>query len=64
VPDVQIVSYDKDGDRSLTLRHTQRRGRRLNDAAAEVVLHLRRLWGFPVRLERGKTTNPCIPLNQ
>ena len=34
VPDVQIVRYDRDGDRSLTLRHTQRRGRRLNDAAA------------------------------
>jgi len=51
VPDVQIVSFDRDGDRSLTLRHTQRRGRQLNDAAAEVVVHLRRLWGFPVSLE-------------
>ena len=58
VPDVQIVSYDKDGDRSLTLRHTQRRGRRLNDAAAEVVLHLRRLWGFPVRLETWEDDQP------
>jgi len=51
VPDVQIVRYDRDGDRSLTLRHVQRRGRPLNDAAAAVVTHLRRLWGFPVRLE-------------
>jgi stage V sporulation protein R len=51
VPDVQIVQFDRDGDRSLTLRHTQRRGRQLNDAAFEVVVHLRRLWGFPVRLE-------------
>ena len=51
VPDVQIVRYDRDGDRSLTLRHTQRRGRQLNEAASEVVVHLRRLWGFPVRLE-------------
>ena len=58
VPDVQIVRYDKDGDRSLTLRHTQRRGRRLNDAAAEVVLHLRRLWGFPVRLETWEDDQP------
>src|SRR4029453_3647726 len=46
VPDVQIVRYDRDGDRSLTLRHTQRRGRQLNEAASEVVVHLRRLWGF------------------
>jgi stage V sporulation protein R len=51
VPDVQIVHFERDGDRSLALRHTQRRGRELNDAAAEVVVHLRRLWGFPVRLE-------------
>ena len=51
MPDVQIVRYDRDGDRSLTLRHLQRRGRSLDDAAAAVVSHLRRLWGFPVRLE-------------
>jgi stage V sporulation protein R len=51
VPDVQVVRYDRDGDRSLTLRHAQRRGRSLDDAAAAVVTHLRRLWGFPVRLE-------------
>jgi len=51
VPDVQVVRFDRDGDRSLTLRHIQRRGRPLNDAAQTVVAHLRRLWGFPVRLE-------------
>jgi stage V sporulation protein R len=51
VPDVQVVRFDRDGDRSLTLRHIRRRGRPLNDAAAAVVVHLRRLWGFPVRLE-------------
>jgi stage V sporulation protein R len=51
VPDVQVARFDRDGDRSLTLRHIQRRGRPLSDAAATVVAHLRRLWGFPVRLE-------------
>ena len=51
VPDVQVVRFDRDGDRSLTLRHIRRRGRPLTDAAAEVVAHLRRLWGFGVRLE-------------
>ena len=51
VPDVQIVRYDRDGDRSLTLRHHRHRGRPLTEAAAEVVAHLRRLWGFAVLLE-------------
>ncbi len=51
VPDVQVVRFDRDGDRSLTLRHQRRRGRPLTDAATEVVKHLRRLWGFSVRLE-------------
>jgi stage V sporulation protein R len=51
VPDVQVVRFDRDGDRSLTLRHLRRRGRPLTEATAEVVVHLRRLWGFAVRLE-------------
>jgi stage V sporulation protein R len=51
VPDVQVIRYDRDGDRSLTLRHLRSRGRPLTDAAAEVVAHLRRLWGFAVLLE-------------
>jgi len=51
VPDVQVVGFDRDGDRSLTLRHHRRRGRPLAEAAADVVAHLQQLWGFPVRLE-------------
>jgi spore cortex formation protein SpoVR/YcgB (stage V sporulation) len=51
VPDVQVVRYDRDGDRSLTLRHVRRRGRPLTEAAADVVAHLRGLWGFTVRME-------------
>ena len=51
MPDVQVVRFERDGDRSLTLRHQRRRGRPLSAAADEVVAHLRRLWGFPVRLE-------------
>jgi len=39
------------GDRSLDLRHFAHRGRPLTEAASEVVKHLRRLWGFGVRLE-------------
>jgi spore cortex formation protein SpoVR/YcgB (stage V sporulation) len=51
VPDVQVVRFDRDGDRSLTLRHLRRRGRPLTEATDQVVAHLRRLWGFAVRLE-------------
>ena len=51
VPDVQVVTFDRDGDRSLTLRHHRRRGRPLTEATAQVLAHVRRLWGFAVRLE-------------
>jgi stage V sporulation protein R len=52
LPDIQVARYDRDGDRSLTLRNQIFRGRPLaEDEANEVLRHLGRLWGFPVRLE-------------
>jgi stage V sporulation protein R len=51
VPDIQIKRYAHDGDRSLTLQYKQHRDRPLSEAAAEVLKHVRFLWGFPVRLE-------------
>ncbi len=52
VPDIQVWRYRRDGDRTLILRHRQRRGRPLAaDDADEVMKHLHRLWGFKVRLE-------------
>ena len=51
-PDIQVVRYDRHGDRSLTLRHDIQRGRPLRDKETEEVLrHLGRLWGFNVHLE-------------
>jgi spore cortex formation protein SpoVR/YcgB (stage V sporulation) len=50
-PNIQITRVDLRGDRSLTLRHAQHQRRTLNDNTAEVLKHLHRLWGFPVRLE-------------
>jgi spore cortex formation protein SpoVR/YcgB (stage V sporulation) len=50
-PNIQIVKADVRGDRSLTLRHSQHLRRPLDDTADEVMRHLHRLWGFPVRLE-------------
>ncbi|MEO0973646.1 MAG: SpoVR family protein [Pseudomonadota bacterium] len=58
-PNIQIYNVNHRGDRSLTVRHTQYHDRPLNkDSALEVTRHLRRLWGFRVRVEtvdtRGK----------
>jgi len=52
VPDIQVANYERDGDRSLTLRHQMPRGQPLReDEAEETLKHLGRLWGFTVRLE-------------
>jgi len=51
-PGIQVVRYDRDGDRSLTLRHDIYRGRPMHEKDTDEVLrHLGRLWGFNVHLE-------------
>ncbi len=50
-PNIQVYNVDIRGDRSLTLRHIPHNGIPLADTRAEVLRHLHRLWGFPVRLE-------------
>jgi len=50
-PDIQVWNVNVRGDRALTLRHTQRNGMPMNDATAEVLKHVARLWGFDVHLE-------------
>lgn len=51
LPDVQVVSFDKDGDRSLTLAHKVHRDRSLTEEAERVLKNIQRLWGFKVTLE-------------
>jgi stage V sporulation protein R len=52
VPDIQVVRYERDGDRSLALQHRIFRDRPIaEDEAGETLKHLARLWGFAVRLE-------------
>lgn len=51
-PDIQVYNVDKKGDRSLTLRYTQHQQRPLAKSAQEVLKHLYRLWGFPIKLEK------------
>ncbi len=59
-PDIQVWNVNIRGDRSLTLRHVQHKGRPLNDGSEEVLKHVARLWGFGVNLEsvdgEGETT--------
>ena len=55
-PYIQVYNVDHRGDRSLTLRHTQYHRQPLDPKSAkEVLKHVRRLWGFPVRLETQST---------
>ncbi len=50
-PNIQVYRVDRRGDRSLTLRHYAHNRRRLGDSVPEMLRHIRRLWGFTVRLE-------------
>lgn len=63
-PDIQVYNVDIRGDRSLTLRYTQRNRRPLGDTKDEVVKHLYRLWGFPVRLEMLNDEDKMILLSE
>lgn len=50
-PNIQIYNADVRGNRSLTLRHYMHNDQPLGEYTSEVLRHLRRLWGFEVRLE-------------
>jgi stage V sporulation protein R len=50
-PNIQIYRVDRRGDRALTVRHFQHNRRPLGNSNPEMVKHLYRLWGCPVRLE-------------
>ena len=50
-PNIQVYNVNVRGDRSLTLRHYQYNRKPLATSLDEVLKHMVRLWGFPVRLE-------------
>jgi spore cortex formation protein SpoVR/YcgB (stage V sporulation) len=50
-PNIQVYNVDLRGDRSLTLRHFRYNRRPLAESVEEMLKHIRRLWGFEVRLE-------------
>ena len=49
-PNIQIVSVDVRGDRSLTLHHYRHQRKPLENGAQEVLKHIHQLWGFDVHL--------------
>jgi spore cortex formation protein SpoVR/YcgB (stage V sporulation) len=63
-PDIQVVSVDLEGDRSLTLRHFRRDRRPLAPECEEVVRHLAQLWGFTVRLETQTEDDRIVPVHE
>lgn len=51
-PNIQIYNVNRQGDRSLTLRHIQHDRQPMHEKTTDDVMkHLARLWGFTVRLE-------------
>ncbi|MBI1364408.1 MAG: SpoVR family protein [Alphaproteobacteria bacterium] len=51
-PNIQVVAADLEGDRRLTLKHAMHDGRSLDPKTREDVLwHVHRLWGHPVKLD-------------
>jgi spore cortex formation protein SpoVR/YcgB (stage V sporulation) len=64
-PNIQVYNVDTRGDRTLTLRHVPHNEIPLANNREEVLKHLRRLWGFDVKLEtldaegKVKTTDEC-----
>ena len=51
-PDIEVADVDLLGNRELVLRHNVRDGVKLAEAGREATLkHIRRLWGYDVRLE-------------
>lgn len=59
-PDIQVYNVDIHGDRTLTLHHFMDNRRPLNDAAGEVVKHIRQLWGYDVKLHSVDDNNQVI----
>jgi len=51
VPPIQVMRFDRDGDRSLVLRYRRVRNRPVGVETREVMDHVARLWQFPVCLE-------------
>jgi stage V sporulation protein R len=61
-PNIQVVSVDLEGDRSLTLQHFQHKRRPLSADSETVVRHLAQLWGFTVTLQTLTEEGEILPV--
>lgn len=59
-PDIQVYEVDKEGDRTLFLRHYQHNKVPLNKSTDEVLKHLHRLWGFRIVLDVIDSTGKSV----
>ncbi|MBP9722043.1 MAG: SpoVR family protein [Gammaproteobacteria bacterium] len=50
-PNIEVYNIDRQGSRSLTLRHTQFKEHPLDEQTDEMLKHVHRIWGFDVILE-------------
>ncbi len=63
-PNIQVYAVDVFGDRSLTLRHTMHDRRPLGDSTPEMLRHVARLWGYPVRIESVDEDGTVLPVGE
>jgi spore cortex formation protein SpoVR/YcgB (stage V sporulation) len=63
-PDIQVFAVDVFGDRSLSLRHTVHDRRPLGESTPEMLRHVARLWGYPVRIESVGEDGVVLPAGE
>jgi len=51
IPDIEVADADFTASRTLTLRHNVVNGRLLDRSTDEMLKHVKRLWGYTVKLE-------------
>ncbi|WP_299768027.1 SpoVR family protein [uncultured Pseudoteredinibacter sp.] len=59
-PNIQVYNANIRGDRSLTLHHIRHERKPLDESADEVLKHVHRLWGFPVKLISVEPQNDSV----
>jgi stage V sporulation protein R len=50
IPDIEVAEADFTASRTLTLRHNVTDGKLLTGDVNEVLTHVKRLWGYQVKL--------------
>ena len=59
-PDIEIADADFKASRTLTLRHNVVNNKLLDRNTDEMLKHIKRLWGYTVKLESIDTTTDKV----